>query len=154
MNYIWAFDLSLSNTGICIFNEREEPVCVTSVSTSSKMETKDRLKIIGDFVLNLRKRYPTNLIVLEAGFTRFNLSTQILFRVHGLINYLFANCEQIYFPSSTIKKIIAGNGKADKRQIREIISRKYPELVMNNDDESDAVSIGECFFARRKHEGV
>ena len=146
MNYIWALDLSLSNTGICIFDESEEPVYVTSVSTNSKMETKDRLKVIGDFVLDMRKTYPTNLIILEAAFTRYNLSTQMIFRVHGLINYLFSDCEQVYYPSSTIKKVIGGSGNMKKHQIREIVNKKYPNLITENEDQSDAISIGMCYF--------
>jgi crossover junction endodeoxyribonuclease RuvC len=65
---------------------------------------------------------------------------------------LFYDCEQIYYAPSTIKKIICGSGRADKKQVQNKILETYPKLEFKSDDESDAVSIGLCFFIeRRRH---
>jgi Holliday junction resolvasome RuvABC endonuclease subunit len=144
--FIWTFDISLSNTGVCIFDEHENPVKLFSIATTSKKECRERLKTIGDILLEVKKDYPTDLIVLESGFSRFNVSTQTLFRVHGVVNYLFADCTQIYYAPSTIKKIVGGNGRMDKQEIKKIVRKRYPELNIENEDQSDAVSVGLCYF--------
>lgn len=149
--YIWAIDISLSSTGVAIF-ENDQPLFVFSIPTASKLEQRKRLKIIGDTLLEYKKLYPTNLVILEAGFGRFQISTQTLFKVHGIVNYLFADCEQIYFAPSTIKKVVGGNGRADKEEIKKIVMLKYPHLSFANNDESDSVSIMLCYLASKGKE--
>jgi Holliday junction resolvasome RuvABC endonuclease subunit len=144
--YIWAFDLSMSNTGVCIFDEGGNPVLVTSIPTHAKFDHGRRLKEIADFIVPLREQFPTNLIVLEKGFTKFNTSTQVIFRVHGLVNYLFWDCTQVYYAATTIKKVVAGNGRAKKDELKKVIIEKFPNLTICDDDQSDAVSIGLTYF--------
>ena len=152
MKYIYALDLSLSNTGVCIFDLEGNPIDVFSISTSPKFGHPERLKIIADILLEKRKIYPTNTIVLESGFFRFNKSTQAIYKVIGLVSYLFYNCNQTYYPPSSVKKIISGNGEMSKEGIRKIVSKKFPELNFENDDQSDACAIGVCFFMERKND--
>lgn len=148
--YVLALDLSLVNTGLCIFEENGTPVKVFSVSTNSKHELKERLKTIADCFVQVKKQYEIGTVVLERGFTAHNLATQQLFRVHGIANLIFYKSEQIYYPPSTIKKIITGSGKADKAEVRKVISEKWPELKIENFDQSDAVAIGYSYFIDKK----
>jgi Holliday junction resolvasome RuvABC endonuclease subunit len=83
---------------------------------------------------------------MERGFYRFMTSTETVFRVHGLCQYLFWDIEQIYYPPATVKKQVGGVGNATKDRIREIVSKKYPEVEWANLDESDAVSVGLCYL--------
>ncbi len=149
--YIWCFDLSLSCSGVCIFSENGKPVHIFSVPTNPKKSHGERLKTIADAILEIKDQYPCRQIVLEAGFTRFSTSTQVLFRVHGLINYMFWDCEQRYFAPSTVKKIVTGNGRAEKSDVQRTILKRWPELIFKNEDESDACSIGLCWF---KEQGI
>lgn len=144
--YILALDLSLSNTGGCIFEENGNPISVFSIPTSHRLSTGERLKIIADKLFEKKIYYNFDVIVLEAGFSRFSISTQQLFRCHGIANYVFYNIKQIYFAPSSIKKIVGGNGKTEKKEIRRIVEKKYSYLNISNEDESDAVSIGMAYF--------
>lgn len=153
MDYIWALDISLSNTGVCIFDLNGVPVKLFSISTDAKFEHKERLKTIADVLLENRKIYPTKTVVLESGFFRFIKSTQAIYKVIGLVTYLFNDCEQILYPPSSVKKVVSGNGETNKEGIREIVSKKFPELFFDNNDESDAAGIGMCYFIEKNKEG-
>lgn len=153
MNYVWALDISLSNTGVCIFDLNGIPVKLFSISTDARCEHKERLKTIADSLLENRKIYPTETVVLESGFFRFIKSTQAIYKVIGLVTYLFNDCEQILYPPSSVKKIVSGNGETNKEGIRKIVSKKFPELSFDDNDQSDAVGIGMCYFSMKDKEG-
>jgi Holliday junction resolvasome RuvABC endonuclease subunit len=144
--FVLALDLSLSCSGVCIFDKNGSPIEVFSIPTNSKHETGQRLKTIADALFDVKNRYNFGVIVFEKGFSRFPVSTQMIFRVTGVANYVFYDKEQVYFAPSTIKKIVSGNGKSDKLKVRSIVEKKYPTLVLKNEDESDAVSIGMAYF--------
>jgi len=146
MNYIYAFDLSLSSSGVCIFDKKGNPIKIMSVPTTSKMEHKDRLKVIADNWMELRGQYPTDLIILESGFSRHAVSTQVLYRVRGVIDYLFYDIPEICYAPSSIKKIICGNGRADKSLVQGKILEMFPYMKFENQDQSDSVGIGLCYF--------
>jgi len=149
--YTWAMDLSLSNTGICIF-DGNNPITAFNIQTSNKDTHGNRLKAIADSILEKMKEYPPKFVVIEAGFTRFNKATQVLYRVHGLVNYLLCDYEQVYYPSKTVKKKVCGNGNASKDDVKNFVNRKYPHLVIENDNESDAVAVGMCYFLEGNNE--
>jgi len=148
--YILALDLSLSDTGGCIFDINGNPIELFSIPTDKKNKFSLRLKTIGDYLLYIKDKYDINLLVLERGFSRFNKSTQTLFAVHGVVNYLFYNLEQIYYAPSTIKKMVAGNGRADKKDVEIEVLKRWPDLIFSNNDESDACAVGLCYFLDQK----
>lgn len=149
MSYIIALDLSLVSTGVAIFNEDGKCVKLDTIETSAKDETKIRLKIIGDKIIKIKKEYKPILVLVEQGFSRYNVATQMLFRVHGLINYLFADTEQKYYHSTTIRKIVMGKGNAKKIEVQKYINDKYKNLNFKNYDESDSYAVGLCWFIER-----
>jgi len=163
--YIWSFDLSLDDSGITIFSQQGNPILITSIKTNGKQSHGQRLKFIANKILELREKYPTKIIVIERGFSRFNTSTQVIYKVHGLISYLFWDCEQIYYPPKKVKSFIL-NGNATKKQIREEIKKRYPNIefskiekknkktkeiiIEENENESDAFSVGLTYFIDKK----
>lgn len=149
MSYIIALDLSLVSTGVAIFNEDGKCIKLDTIETSAKDETQIRLKVIGDKIIKIKKEYKPILVLVEQGFSRYNIATQMLFRVHGLINYLFADTEQKYYHSTTIRKIIMGKGNAKKIEVQKYINDKYKNLNFKNYDESDSYAVGLAFFIER-----
>ena len=144
---IFAFDLSLSNTGVAVFHSDSANIFLGNFKTSPKNEIQVRLKNIADFVLDLRKKYRCEQVVIERGFYRYNKASEALNKVHGVVNYLFYDCPQIYYAPSTIKKEII-SGKASKEKIKEKLVEWYPEIVFENDNESDAFAVGICYFLK------
>jgi Holliday junction resolvasome RuvABC endonuclease subunit len=147
--YIYGLDLSMSQTGVAIFDLQGNFVKVCSIATKDKDTHGKRLKVIADFLLELKEIYPAEKVIIERGFGHFNTSTAVIFRVHGIANYIFWNEEQIYYPPKKIKSIIL-NGKASKKQVQDEIIRRYPGIKFENEDESDAVSICLCWFIINK----
>lgn len=146
MNYIYGLDISMSDTGCAIFDEKGNPVKIISIPTTSKQEHKDRLKAIADKLLELKKEYPTNLIILESGFSRHALSTQAIFKTTGVVSYIFWDATQKFYAPSSVKKIITGDGRSDKLIVKQKILKKFPQLEFNNEDESDATAVCMCWF--------
>lgn len=145
--YIFAFDISMSSTGLCIFTEKGNWEKVLSIPTNSKDGHKDRLKTIADSVLELRKIYsPVSLMVYESGFSRYTTSTQTIFKAIGLIQYLFANCTQKGYAPSTVRKIVCGNGRADKKDVEKAVLNYWPDLQLNDNDQSDACGVALCYL--------
>jgi crossover junction endodeoxyribonuclease RuvC len=146
MKYIVGLDLSLSSTGVAIFNQDGKLKKVMTIETSPKLETQIRLKKIGEELLKIKKEYNPTISVLEEGFVRFNTSTKQLYRVHGIAQYIFADIEQKYYFPMTIRKIVCGKGNVDKEYMRNEVLKLFPKIKFKNYDESDAVGIGLAYF--------
>jgi Holliday junction resolvasome RuvABC endonuclease subunit len=144
--YLWAIDVSLASTGVAIFTKEGKPIHIFSIPTTNKVSTQERLWVIGSVLLETRRQYPTDLIVCEKGFSRFSTSTQMLYRAFGVVSYLFHDIDQVYVPPSTIKKLICGNGRADKKDVEKVVLRQWPDLTFKCDDESDACGVGLYHF--------
>ena len=152
--YFFALDLSLNSTGIAVFTTDDMRFVETSTiaidKRSSKMEsTKNKLKYIGTELLKYKKKYKPKFIVIEKGFMRFVKSTAQLMRVHGVVNYLFANLEQYEIPSTKIKKELTGEGNASKEKVAKSVLVIYPKIKFKTEDESDACATGICFAIQK-----
>lgn len=148
MEYIWSFDVSLSQTGVAIFAQDETLVHAFCISTKKEKTLGLKLKKIDSDIRELLETYPCDVVALERGFSRFNHATQALFRVHGVINLLFYDKVQIYYPPAVIKSSILG-GKATKKDMIDKVKEMYGEVVIN-DDIADAIAIGLCYFKKGK----
>lgn len=146
MEYIIALDLSLSSTGVSIFNQDGRIQKIITIETDSKSETQFRLKKLGKELLKIKKEFSPIKIIIESGFTRFNISTQMLFRCHGVAQYIFSDIEQIYYYPMTIRKIVCGKGNVDKKTLQNFILNKYKNVKFKNMDESDSFGIGLAYF--------
>jgi Holliday junction resolvasome RuvABC endonuclease subunit len=145
--YVYALDLSLNSTGVCIFTNDGIFVKAVTIDTKSLDESKLKLKMIGKEFIKLMREYMPTVVIIEQGFTLYNKSTQAIFKVHGIANYIFCEFEQIYYPATTVKKIVGGKGNMTKEEIRDIILKKYPKMKFNSLDESDAFALAMAYFA-------
>jgi crossover junction endodeoxyribonuclease RuvC len=147
--YIYGIDVSMSNTGISIFNlDTSQPVLVTSIATNSKYTYGVRLHTIRNYIKDLIKQYKPYEVAIEQGFSKFNTSTQVSYRVHGVIQELLKDYPQFYYPPKTIKSIITGNGNANKKLVQDCILKKYPNINFSNFDESDAMGVAICHLIK------
>jgi crossover junction endodeoxyribonuclease RuvC len=148
MLYTYGLDLSLSNSGIAIFSDDAQLIHLTSVDTKSLKEHKEKLQLIGKELLKLKEEYPPKLLVIERGFMRFAASTEAVFKVVGVVQYLFSDIEQIFYSPMTVKKWVAGKGNVKKDEVYMVVSKMYPQIIMENFDQSDAVSVCVCHFKK------
>lgn len=146
MKYIWALDISLSNTGLTIFTNDGQSVYIESIGTNSKEDTSVRLHKIGKRILELKDKYSPEKLIIERGFSRFNTSTEQVYRAVGVVEYCLWDVDKIYYPATTVKKEITGKGNAKKFEVEAVICAKYPDMRFNNLDESDSFAIGLTYF--------
>ncbi|MBE7896051.1 crossover junction endodeoxyribonuclease RuvC [Paenibacillus polymyxa] len=151
--YLYGFDLSMECTGLTIFElDTMKPILVTSISTShfKKSATHgQKLKYIEDRMLEIIKQYPPTVVTIERGFSRFNTSTQVIYRVHGIINKLFYQTEQIYYPPKTVKEAIC-RGDATKKYVQDTIKKVYSNIIFENEDESDSFAVALTYLIKNK----
>lgn len=147
--YVYGLDISLNRTGVAVFTNNEKLVECFSIDTTKEKDLRGKLVLIANSYLEIIKKYPPSTVVMEQGFTKYNTSTQMIFRCFGITNYIFAEYEQITIPSSTIKKIITGHGNSKKEAVRDCVSKIYPEIEISNLDESDAIAAGVAYFRKR-----
>ena len=106
LNYIWGLDLSMSNTGISIFDKIGNPVFIGSIPTNKDFSHGKRLKEIYDYLSLLKDKYYPDILCIERGFNRFNKSSEAIWKVNGVVDLLFNNEEIIFYSPKTIKKMI------------------------------------------------
>ncbi|MBD8836291.1 crossover junction endodeoxyribonuclease RuvC [Paenibacillus sp. CFBP 13594] len=149
--YLYGFDLSMECTGVTIFDlDSLNPVLVTSISTShfKKSATHgQKLKYIEDEIINILEEYPPYIITIERGFSKFNLSTQVIYRVHGVVNKLFHQVDQIYYPPKTVKEAIC-RGDATKKYVQDTIHKQYSNIEFKNEDESDSFAVALTYLIK------
>lgn len=146
-----CFDLSLSNTGVAIFSEDGQCIKLLSIGTNSKDETSIRLKCIADVMESLKKKYKPEMVVIEKGFVKFNISTQQIFRVVGVCNLIFWDIPQKYIHATSVRKIVVGKGNCKKEILRQFILDNYKDVKFDDLDQSDAFGLG---IAHMKEIGV
>lgn len=146
--YVYALDLSLNSTGVAIFTNNGVLVEYTSIDTTHEKDLRGKLVLIANEYKKFMKVYPVEKIVMEQGFTRYNVSTQMIFRCVGLTNYIFSEYEQISIPATTVKKILTNKGNCGKEDVQKAVLDIYPKLKFSNYDQSDAVAVGIAFFRK------
>ena len=71
-------------------------------------------------------------------------------QVYGeLRGVVMSVCEELKIPYrgigvTTVKKHVAGSGIAKKDKVRMVVTGQFPEVEINNEDESDALSVLKC----------
>ena len=148
MKYIHALDLALNSTGVCIFTNDGDIIDLLTIDTAKLDETRLKLEKIGKEFKRLIKKYPPCLVVMEKGFIRYNKSSQAVFRVHGVANYIYCNYNQIYYEATSVKKAVTGKGNANKQLVQESVLLVKPGIEFKNYDESDAVAVGLTYFSK------
>jgi crossover junction endodeoxyribonuclease RuvC len=77
------------------------------------------------------------------------MTTQVIFRVVGVSDLALAKegyTKIVDLSPTTVKKAVAGNGKADKKQVAQAVETFIGEYQFKNDDESDAVAVALAYL--------
>lgn len=145
-----CFDISLSNTGVAIFDEQGNLLKSLSIGTDKEKGHPLKLKKIEKEAKKIKKIYKPAILVGEDGFSRFNKSTQAIYKARGIIELVFWDIKQTFYSPKYVRKVVMGNGNAKKEQVQEFIQKNYNENFKIL-DESDAFAVGLCYF---KEKGV
>lgn len=152
---MYGLDISLKCTGVAVYDLDEKKfVFVGSFNTEKIYATKDnkglhlnavKLSKLQEWMRSIIIEYPPIAVSIERMISKFKNETQVIAKATGVIQVLFWNKPQVLFPPTSVKLAII-RGNASKEEVKEEILKRYPDLIMNNEDESDAVAVALCFL--------
>jgi crossover junction endodeoxyribonuclease RuvC len=154
-NTYLGLDLSMSSAGIAVVKvvkKKPELVVATQVKTKPSESHGWRLYAISKRLREVHEDLgPFAAVVRERGFTRFAAATQAIFKVVGVSDLLFREYEIPEITPTTVKKHIAGHGKASKEEVEQGVRKilGLPDSYkFESDDASDAVAVILTYLAR------
>lgn len=161
---ILAMDLSLSLPAYAIMDIVNGQALVKEIRYTDNKPTKisklshgERLDRIATDIGKIFVEYPDiNTVVREKGFFRYANTTAILCKVIGVSDLTVYQASGITFideiAPTSVKRLVAGDGKADKKEVevgvREHLVPLQKDIVFYSDDCSDAVAVGIAWFIR------
>lgn len=157
--FLWGLDLSLTCTGLTIYDmDSKKFIYIGSFNTEkirlNKAERANdiylnskKLKQKYDWLMELKEKYPPSIVAIERGLSRFNTATQVIYRVHGMVNLMFHDLPQFYYPPKTVKEAIY-KGDATKAQVQKIIKNNFVDVEFANEDESDSFAVALTYLIK------
>lgn len=140
--YLYAFDLSMNCTGLAIFEIFScKPIYIASYKMRSDITHGEKLRTLEIEILKLMKVYPPSEVAIEQGFTKGNVATQAIFKVHGVVECRFWQYPMYHYTPSRWRKIVVGVGNAQKEVVKEKLENTL-KINIRDTDESDAVGVG------------
>ncbi|UUV45955.1 holliday junction resolvase [Bacillus phage vB_BanS-Thrax1] len=167
--YLWAFDISLRNTGLAIYDlEEKKFIYVGSFLTEKIYATKQykglnlhalKLKRITEWIKELYLKYPPEVVAMEQIISKKKKTAKgfafaqhndiiALSKVHGVIQcMLWKFPMEIYSPTTIKKHVIKGN--ASKDLVQDILKLRFPYIDFQDDDQSDAVAVAVTYLVEK-----
>lgn len=154
---IIAIDPGYERLGIAILEKnqaKEELIFSECFKTSSKLPHAERLKLIGEEIEKIIKKFQPEMLAVETLFFAKNQKTAIqVSEARGTILYVASrnNLSVKELMPNQIKIAVTGYGASDKKGIIAMV----PKLIkidkeIRYDDEYDAIAVGLTFFAIHK----
>lgn len=120
--------------------------------TSTKLEFSERLKLIGEKVRKIIKKYKPEVLAIETLFLNTNQKTVMrVAEARGAVIYEAACAGLKIFEASPpqIKIATTGYGKANKEQVMKMVKILVEiDNLKKSDDELDAIAIALTAFAQ------
>ena len=152
-----GIDPGLATVGFGVIRKEENditPVSYGCIRTSSEKQTPERLLEIYTETSALFERYNPGVVAVERLFFNKNVTNAMsVSEARGVI-FLAAQQKNIplfeYTPNQ-IKQAITGSGRADKKQMQEMIKRLLNlDKLPQPDDAADGLSIALCHINWQK----
>jgi crossover junction endodeoxyribonuclease RuvC len=136
--------LKLRRTGeVLVFSE--------CFKTSPKISHEERLKLIGQEIENLIKKYKPDAMAIETLFFKNNQKTAMhVSEARGVMLYVASalGLSVKEFSPMEIKIAVTGYGKSEKEQVTEMVEKLIKiNTDIKYDDEYDAIAVGLTYFA-------
>jgi len=153
-----AIDPGYERMGVAIvekINGKENLVFSECFKTSPKIVHEERLKLIGQEIEILIKKYKPEAMAIETLFFKNNQKTAMhVSEARGVMLYVASalGLSLKEFSPMAIKIAVTGYGSSDKEQVTSMVQKL---IKINNeikyDDEYDAIAVGLTYFASVKN---
>ena len=148
---ILRIDPGLATTGFAVLEvqNRTKKLLITGViSTAKNLNLSERLKEIYEDVQALIKEYKPNTCAIEQIFFSKNITTGIqVSHARGVVLLALEQASVPYqeFSPSAMKRLLTGNGSADKKSIQKMLCLELNlKTIPKPDDAADALSLALC----------
>jgi len=130
---------------------KEQVIFSECFKTSSKLDFSERLKLIGEEIKRVIKKYKPEVLAIETLFLNTNQKTVMrVAEARGVVIYEATQAGLKIFEASPpqIKMATTGYGRSDKTQINKMVKILVDlEKSKSSDDELDAIAIAITAFA-------
>lgn len=154
---IIAIDPGYERMGVAIIEKvsgKETLVYSECFKTSAKIPHEERLKLIGQEIESLIKKYKPEAMAIETLFFKNNQKTAMhVSEARGVMLYVASTLGLSVheFSPMAIKIAVTGYGSSDKDQVTMMVGKLIKiEQKIKYDDEYDAIAVGLTFFATQK----
>ncbi len=155
---ILGIDPGFERLGIAVLEKsissKERVVFSECFKTSAKLEFAERLKLIGEEVRKVIKKYQPEVLAIETLFLNTNQKTVMrVAEARGVVVYESVRAGLKIFEASPpqIKLATTGYGRADKTQINKMVKMLVKiDANKKSDDELDAIAVALTALAHIK----
>ena len=151
---IIAIDPGYERVGVAILEKttgKEVLLFSECLKTNPKESHEKRLKVIGEGINDLIKKYQPEAMAIETLFFETNAKTAMkVSEARGVILYEAGinNLQVAEYTPLQIKVAVTGYGKSDKNQVVFMVNKLINvNKPIKYDDEYDAIAVGLTFFA-------
>lgn len=151
---IIAIDPGYERMGVAIIEKtagKENLVFSECFKTSAKIPHEERLKLIGQEIEKLIKKYKPEAMAIETLFFKNNQKTAMhVSEARGVMLYVasVAGLQVVEFSPMAIKIAVTGYGASDKSQVTAMVQKLIKiDRDIKYDDEYDAIAVGLTYFA-------
>jgi crossover junction endodeoxyribonuclease RuvC len=149
-----AIDPGYERMGVAVIektNGKENLLFSECFKTSSKIPHSERLKLIGQEIESVIKKYKPEVMAIETLFFKNNQKTGMsVAEARGVMLYVAAvlGLKVVEFSPMAIKIAVTGHGTSEKDQVKFMV-QKLIEIKneIKYDDEYDAIAVGLTYFA-------
>lgn len=145
---ILGIDPGFNRLGFALLEKNQSVLNILDsglIETESGKDYQDRILEIGLAIENIINKYSPNILAIEKLFFTTNQKTALkVSEVKGIVMYLCAlkSIPCVEYTPLEIKSAICGYGKADKKQIRDMLKLSFKNYALpKNDDACDAIAV-------------
>lgn len=160
---ILGIDPGTATTGFGVIDVRNGGVQATGwglIETDKKENPGERLLLISRKLRKIIREYKPNVISIEKLFFATNAKTAMrVGQAQGVMIYCGAlsKIEVVEYAPGTIKKVITGNGRSDKKDVQKYIRKTLGNRVKSRahgkthfDNSADALAVALCHALKNK----
>jgi crossover junction endodeoxyribonuclease RuvC len=148
MNIVIGIDPGYGRCGFSIIEEVDRSwKCVTHgvFTTSKEQKHADRLvEIADDFQSIVDTHHPGTMVIEEIFFSKSTTTAMKVAEVRGMLIMLArrAGLEVIQVKPNEVKLALTGYGRADKKQVQEMVKTVFElDVIPKPDDAADALAV-------------
>lgn len=143
-----GLDIGFDRCGFAVLaydykTRKQEILYAGSILTDKKLSIAERLKILHDDLISIKKKYqPEYMCIEKLFFNRENSTFEKVCMSKGIALMLFSDISILEVEPNRVKSVIVGNGHAKKPEIRmiteKILNRSLTKMY---DDTIDAICL-------------